>query len=87
MVTINKLNYISAAKVFLVFGLIVGLIEFVLSLLIGASMPILGAGLAAGAVTGLFGIAIYLVVGVIEGLIFALLYNFVISRFVKLESS
>jgi hypothetical protein len=74
MTVINRLDYMAAAKVFAVFGAISGLITAVISL---------AGGSAVGAIIAIIS---SVVVGFIGGLIFAVLYNLVVSRFVKLEA-
>ena len=77
MASINKISYGSAAKVFLVYGLIVGIVELVFSLIGGVT------GLVIGVMALIFGI----IGGAIGGIIFAAFYNFLISKWAKLESA
>ena len=84
MVQVQKISYLPAAEVFAVLGVISGVIGGILILISGAAVG----GIVSGSV-GFLGFALSIVAGAIEGFIggavFALLYNFVIVRFIKLE--
>jgi uncharacterized membrane protein len=76
MVAVNKISYGSAAKVFLVYGLLGGIIELIFSLLGGVT----------GLIFGVIALVVGVVGGAIGGVIFALLYNFIFARFAKFEA-
>jgi hypothetical protein len=84
MVQVQKISYLPAAEVFAVLGVVFGIISGILILITGtAAGGIIGSGF------GVIGLVLSIVAGAIEGFIggavFALLYNFVIVRFIKLE--
>lgn len=98
MIDVKKIEYVSAAKVFAVYGLIVGIVFGVLfivagtlvggllSTLLGSSIGSLVGG-SIGAVAAVIFIVGGLIGGAISGVIFALLYNLLTSRWVKIEAS
>ena len=91
MAQVKSLDYISTALVYAITYGIVGLVFGLLFILLGSAILSIFHVPAVGSLVGIVGLVIIViaavVVGFIAGIIWALLYNFIFSRWVKFSGS